>query len=64
LRKKKLLSWRKRIMMTDPVCGIKVDESNTQFQTQFAGKRYYFCSEECRKEFEADPGEYIETVAA
>jgi YHS domain-containing protein len=51
-------------MTIDPVCGMKVDEKSAQFQTQFAGKRYYFCSEECRKEFEADPGEYIETVAA
>jgi len=52
------------IMTTDPVCGMKIDERRTEFQTQFAGKKYFFCSDECRKEFEADPNEYVETVAA
>jgi YHS domain-containing protein len=53
------------IMTTDPVCGMTVDEKKkSEFQTQFAGRRYFFCSEECRKEFEADPGGYVETAAA
>ena len=52
------------IMTTDPVCGMKVDERRSEFQTQFAGKKYFFCSDECRKEFEADPNEYVETAAA
>ena len=51
-------------MVTDPVCGMKVNDNNSQFQTQFAGRKYYFCSDECRKEFEADPNEYVETAAA
>lgn len=51
-------------MTTDPVCGMEVDEKRSEFQTQFAGKKYSFCSEECRKEFEADPGGYMETAAA
>jgi YHS domain-containing protein len=48
--------------MTDPVCGRKIDE-NTEFQARFAGKKYAFCSEECRKEFEERPEEYVETAA-
>jgi YHS domain-containing protein len=44
---------------------MRIDEkSDAGLQTQFAGRKYFFCSEECRKEFEADPGEYVETVAA
>jgi YHS domain-containing protein len=50
-------------MTTDPVCGMKVEEKS-RFQTQFAGKKYFFCSDECRKEFEAAPDEYVETAAA
>ncbi len=50
-------------MTTDPVCGTRVDESNAEFKTQFAGVKYFFCSEECRKEFEEDPGGYLETAA-
>jgi YHS domain-containing protein len=51
------------IMTTDPVCGMRVDETTTEFQTAFAGRKYFFCSEECRKEFEADPAEFVETAA-
>ena len=50
-------------MTTDPVCGLKVDEHNAEFQTQFAGKKYYFCSDECRREFEERPEEFVETAA-
>jgi YHS domain-containing protein len=32
-------------MTTDPVCGGPVDEQETEFKTQFAGKKYFFCSE-------------------
>jgi Cu+-exporting ATPase len=52
------------IMTTDPVCGMKVDEKRSEFQTQFAGKKYSFCSENCKREFEADPDEFVETAAA
>jgi YHS domain-containing protein len=53
------------IMTTDPVCGMRIDEKKTpEFHTQFAGRKYFFCSEECRKEFEADPNGYVETAAA
>jgi len=52
-------------MTTDPVCGMRIDEKkNGEFQTQFAGRKYFFCSEDCRKEFEADPSGYVETAAA
>lgn len=56
-------SKRGEAMTTDPVCGMKVDEKHPEFQTQFAGKKYFFCSDECRKEFEERPDEYVETAA-
>jgi len=46
-------------MTTDPVCEMKVDERTAEFQTQFAGKNYFFCSEECKTEFENRPDEYL-----
>jgi YHS domain-containing protein len=52
------------IMTSDPVCGMKVDDNRNEFHTQFAGKKYFFCSEECRKEFEAEPDAYVEEAAA
>jgi YHS domain-containing protein len=51
-------------MTTDPVCGMKVDEKESEFRTQFDGRNYWFCSEDCKLEFEADPGEYAGTAAA
>jgi YHS domain-containing protein len=50
-------------MTRDPVCGMKIDEKQSEFETKFAGKQYFFCSEECRKEFEDNPGAYLETAA-
>jgi YHS domain-containing protein len=50
-------------MTTDPVCGMRVDDTNAEFQTQFAGRKYSFCSDECRKEFEERPEEYVEAAA-
>lgn len=50
-------------MTTDPVCGRDVDRVNAEFQTMFAGKKFFFCSEECRKEFEERPEDYVETAA-
>jgi YHS domain-containing protein len=50
-------------MVTDPVCGMKVDEKDPEFQTQFAGRKYTFCSDECRKAFAERPEEYVETAA-
>ena len=51
-------------MTTDPVCGMRVDERESEFRTLFAGKKYFFCSDECSQAFQADPDEYVETAAA
>lgn len=50
-------------MTIDPVCGMTIDERNPQFETKFAGKQYFFCSEECRQEFEDHPDEFLEIAA-
>jgi YHS domain-containing protein len=38
-------------MAKDPVCGMLVDEKETEFKTQVRGRLYYFCSEYCRHIF-------------
>ena len=45
-------------MQTDPVCGMQVDDQNAEAETEFQGKTYYFCSEECKVEFEQEPEQY------
>lgn len=41
----------------DPVCGMGV--APTQFETNFEGFHYAFCSEQCRQRFAANPHLYI-----
>lgn len=41
-------------MELDPVCGMHVDPRNA-LQSTHDGKSYYFCSEDCRAKWDADP---------
>jgi len=50
--------------MTDPVCGMKVDENQSQHQSQYGGQKYSFCSEECKTKFDQNPEEYATSAAA
>jgi YHS domain-containing protein len=47
----------------DPVCGMSVVEHDSASQTTLQGRTYFFCSEECRREFEANPSRYLEQAA-
>jgi heavy metal translocating P-type ATPase len=42
------------IITIDPVCGMQVSP-NHALKSEFQGKSFYFCSEECRMKFEYDP---------
>jgi YHS domain-containing protein len=50
-------------MTIDPVCGMKVDEKNAPAETEFAGKKFSFCSEQCRARFEQNPEQYAQRIA-
>ncbi len=43
---------------TDPVCGMRVDTSDAPEKVDHDGATYYFCSKDCRQEFEANPSDY------
>jgi P-type Cu+ transporter len=45
--------------VTDPVCGMTFDSSQAEAQAMYKGKAYYFCSNDCRKTFEANPKEFV-----
>ena len=45
-------------MVVDPVCGMHVDPHNAPAQSNYDGKTYYFCSEECKRTFDATPEQY------
>ncbi|MEM2911663.1 MAG: YHS domain-containing protein [Candidatus Bathyarchaeia archaeon] len=46
--------------VTDPVCGMKVDEKTTKYKIEFSGKTYYFCSSACESTFKENPRRYAE----
>lgn len=45
-------------MVTDPVCGMKIDGDEAAGTAEYEGRTFYFCSEACREVFEADPASY------
>jgi membrane fusion protein, copper/silver efflux system len=48
----------------DLVCGMDVDPKAVGVQkTQYKGATYYFCSEMCKKRFQADPAKYIHATS-
>jgi YHS domain-containing protein len=53
-----------KTMTKDPVCGMNVDENNSQYQTQYGGKKFNFCSEQCKKKFDQQPEQYARSVSA
>lgn len=50
-------------MPIDPVCGMDVDEKNAAAKTEYQGQSVYFCSTECKKQFEDNPQEYVRQSA-
>ena len=45
--------------VTDPVCGMTFDSSQAEAQTTHNGVAYFFCSEDCRATFEANPDDFV-----
>jgi protein SCO1 len=46
------------VLVVDPVCGMAVRVAPTTPSAEHAGRRYFFCSETCRKAFEKNPQRY------
>lgn len=43
-------------MAKDLVCGMEVEEG--KICSEYKGKKYCFCSEACKKQFEQEPDKY------
>ncbi len=43
----------------DPVCGMQVQEDESAGTSNYDGETYYFCSAECKREFDEDPEDYV-----
>jgi Cu+-exporting ATPase len=45
-------------MVTDPVCGMRIDPDDAAATVEHGGKTYYLCSRACHDAFVADPFSY------
>ncbi|GJM15999.1 MAG: YHS domain-containing protein [Thermodesulfobacteriota bacterium] len=45
-------------MVKDPMCGKEVEEKKVNELSEYNGKKYYFCSKECKLRFEMNPEKY------
>ncbi len=45
-------------MVTDPVCGMELEEQAAMATRDIGSRRYYFCSDRCTAEFDANPATY------
>jgi YHS domain-containing protein len=46
-------------MAVDPVCKMETDENFTAYLSEYNGKKYYFCSQLCKMDFDDPPEKYI-----
>jgi len=46
-------------MAKDPVCGMEVDPRMAAAQSHYEGQMVYFCDEDCKVKFDADPRRYL-----
>jgi Cu+-exporting ATPase len=46
-------------MVTDPVCGMEVDSDKASAFTAYGLLVYYFCSQDCKEEFETHTEKYV-----
>lgn len=52
--------WDRHI---DPVCGMRISGGGAFRVSEHAHRKFYFCSDECRTRFDADPGVYLTGAA-
>jgi Cu+-exporting ATPase len=50
-------------IVTDPVCGMKVDSRTSQHKLELNGSGYFFCSARCLEKFKADPDHFLNPPA-
>ncbi|HEY5911206.1 MAG TPA: efflux RND transporter periplasmic adaptor subunit, partial [Verrucomicrobiae bacterium] len=49
---------------TDPVCGMRVDVTASAARSHSGGATWYFCSEQCKRRFEAAPASFLRASSA
>jgi YHS domain-containing protein len=47
-------------MTKDPVCGAPTDSQQSSGASQYNGQIFYFCSSDCKYQFNQDPQRYVD----
>jgi YHS domain-containing protein len=45
-------------MVRDPVCKMQVDENTVKAKSDYKDTTYYFCSLDCKEQFDNNPERY------
>ncbi|MBX5328414.1 MAG: copper-translocating P-type ATPase [Candidatus Bathyarchaeota archaeon] len=52
----------KKQLVTDPVCGMKIESETAYSKIEYEGRTVYFCSKHCEEEFKRNPKKYASKV--
>ena len=44
----------------DPVCGMMIEDKDAVATSEYHEKKYYFCSKDCKVEFDDNPEDYAD----
>jgi Cu+-exporting ATPase len=47
------------MLTKDPVCGMEIEAETAAGSFEYGGRKYFFCSESCLRQFAADPQKYL-----
>jgi P-type Cu+ transporter len=47
-------------MGLDPVCKMEINPASAEAQSEWGGQTFYFCSDECKEQFDREPQRYID----
>jgi P-type Cu+ transporter len=42
----------------DPVCRMQIDADAAKHQSNYQGRTYFFCSDDCKRKFDQNPQQY------
>ncbi len=48
-----------KVMASDPVCKMEVDENKAAATYEYQGKTYYFCAVGCKEKFSEEPEKFL-----
>ena len=49
----------KKHLVTDPVCGMKIEPETAYSKIEYEGRVAYFCSKHCEEEFKKNPKKHL-----